>query len=115
MDSGRVLTEDEQIEIAEWRKGFELRTVVQSDAWEILKDTLKDYVDKADFALRQLAPGDPAVPTAHAALSALDQMYRYFIYDIEAAVEKSHNNIPLSLHRIYKEGIYDNPEEPLNQ
>lgn len=105
MNSGHVYTEDEALEIEQWKRGMELRSVVSTDAWQVLKDTLSDYVDKADRELRQMLPGDPNVPTAHAALSALDQMVKVFVQDVETAASQP---VPDVLRQVYQEDRPDN-------
>jgi len=84
-----VLSEEQLYEIEMWKRGMELRSIVGTEVWEILLGTLRQYVDKADEELRALPPGHPSVVTAHAALSALDQGFKLFKEDIEAAVEAS--------------------------
>lgn len=69
-----------------YQQGRMLRTVVHTPAWEIVIDTLKSYRDKAIADLMALAPGDPNVPTAHAAAAALDDQFGKFQQDIANAV-----------------------------
>lgn len=83
----RELTLEELQEIELFRRGQQLSSVVNTEAWVILTDTLKSYSDAAVEELLRLAPGDPTVLTAHAAASALVQQNKLFIEDIDRAVE----------------------------
>ena len=74
-------------ELEIYERGRTLRPVVGSEAWQILLETLKSYKDKAEDELFALPPGDPSVPTAHAAASALRQQYYFFQDDIQKAVD----------------------------
>lgn len=85
-----VLAEDQLLEIEQWQRGRELRNVVNTEAWQIITDTLKRYSDVAVEELLRIAPGDPAVPTAHAAASALVQQYKSFMEDVTVAVQSSY-------------------------
>lgn len=57
------------------------------DLWEIILDTFASIRDTAQDDVFALPPGDPTVPTAHAAASALTQAYRSFKKGIEDAIE----------------------------
>lgn len=81
-----VVDEGQLLQVEQWRRGMQLRTIVGTEAWEILLDTLHSYVEKADDDLRSLPPGHPDVVTAHAALSALHQGFKLFQEDVNAAV-----------------------------
>jgi len=59
------------------------------ELWEIILDTLASIRDTAQDDVFELSPGDPIVPTAHAAASALTQAYRVFKEGIEKAIEFS--------------------------
>lgn len=74
-------------ELAVYEKGRQLRAIVNTPAWEIVIDTLKAYRDEATERLLGLAPGDPVVPTAHAAASALVDQFSKFEQDIKNAVD----------------------------
>jgi hypothetical protein len=87
---GRVLEEGEIAEIEQWKRGQKLRGVVNSEEWQILLDTLQRYADSSVETLLGLPPGDPSVPTAHAAASALVQQRRLFEEDVNAAVQASY-------------------------
>lgn len=87
--NSQVLSEDDLFTIELWKRGRKLSAVVQTEAWEIISDTLKGYVDSAQDDLMRLPPGDPAVMTAHAAASALTQQYKLFLEDIDRAVSAS--------------------------
>lgn len=100
---GRILEEGEVNEIALWKRGQELRSVVGTEAWAIITDTLTAYADGAVRDLLGLTPGDPAVMTAHAAASALVQQNKYFKEDMEAAVRASYE-MPETLKSTLREG-----------
>ena len=78
---------DIQEELDLYEKGRMLRTIVSTPAWKLVIQALEDYRDKADQDLRDLPPGDPTVPTAHAAVSALDSVVAHFQQDINHAVD----------------------------
>lgn len=86
MSESNFLSEDEIEQIEQWKRGRQLQAIVHTEGWSILRDTLKRYADSAVDALLRLAPGDPTVPTAHAAASALAQQYRIFMEDIDSAI-----------------------------
>lgn len=70
-------------------KGRELRTIVGTQAWDIVMSTIQSYVDDANDTLISMVPGDPNVVAAHAAVSALHQFVKNFKEDIHKAVEQS--------------------------
>ena len=74
-------------ELLLYERGRQLRPLIGSPAWEIAIDTLRAYKDDAVEALLNLAPGDPTVPTAHAAAAALADQFVKFQQDINLAVE----------------------------
>jgi hypothetical protein len=76
---------DRQLDLYE--KGRRLRTLTNSPDWELVTQTLQDYRDKYRDALIALPPGDPQVPLAHAAASSSNDIYTYFLQDINLAVE----------------------------
>jgi hypothetical protein len=82
IDTDQVLIEYEQYE-----KGRKLRSLVGQPGWETVLQVLRDYRDKAKDDLIDLQPGDPTVPTAHAAASAVSQVVNYFEQDINNAIE----------------------------
>jgi hypothetical protein len=92
MDSG-FLPEYELGELEQWKMGNKLRSIVGTEGWELAIDMLKQYEEKAKAELFSLAPGDPNVPTVHAAASALVQCNRLFLEDVAAAIESS-NRVP---------------------
>ena len=67
--------------------GLELRTVYGTTAWEVIVDTIRSYVDRTKERLIALPPGDETVPTAHAAASALNDLYNKFLEDTKSAVD----------------------------
>lgn len=75
------------IDLALYDKGRQLRVIVNTPAWETVIQTLEDYRDKAARQLIDLAPGDPVVPTVHAAASALDDLVAKFKQDIASALQ----------------------------
>lgn len=93
-----TLNEDELEQIRAWQLGVQLRSVVHTEGYQLLNGMLKDYVEGAAFSLIKLAPGDPTVPTAHAAASALRDLYNKFQQDIENAIIAS-ESVPESLHQ----------------
>ena len=78
-------------ELELYDKGRMLRPLVISPAWEVIIQVLKDYKDAADDDLTDLAPGDPTVPYAHAAASALKDQFKKFQQDITNAVDFAAN------------------------
>lgn len=86
MNEPNFISGDQLLEIEQWKRGRQLQGIVHTEGWSILKDTLKRYADSAVDSLLRLAPGDPTVPTAHAAASALTQQYRIFMEDIDSAI-----------------------------
>ena len=78
-------------ELRLFETGRQLRAVVNTSAWEIVIDTLKSYKDQAIEDLVNLVPGDPTVPTAHAAASALSQQFINFQRDINNALDFAAN------------------------
>ena len=95
---GDSLNEGDRAELDLWEKGRELQSIVNTRGYEIILDTLKNYVAQANEALVSLVPGDPGVVTAHAAVSGASQLVYYFQQDINAAVEASHRS-PSALKR----------------
>jgi hypothetical protein len=95
---GDQLNEDDRAELDLWEKGRELQSIVNTRGFDILLETLQAYVDKANVSLISMAPGDPDVVAAHAAVSAANQLVSYFKQDINAAVEASHKS-PAALKR----------------
>jgi hypothetical protein len=92
-------------ELELYNKGRELRTVVNHPGWNTVIQTLQDYRDKAVQTLVDLPPGDPTVPTVHAAASALDDQFVKFQQDIEKAIEFAANpseEVTLWLKGAYK-------------
>ena len=74
-------------DLALYEKGRDLRIVTTHPGWPTVLQALTDYRDKAIQSLVNLPPGDPTVPTVHAAASALDDQLAKFQQDIERAVE----------------------------
>lgn len=81
-------------DVLRYEMGRKWRAIYHSPAWELLLDTLKSYVDDADYQVRKLPPGDPSVIAAHAALSALNDMVEKFELDIKSWVEFADNPSP---------------------
>jgi hypothetical protein len=86
--------EEESEEIRQARedlkhKGRELRTIMGTQAWDIVMSTIQSYVTQANDDLMEMLPGDTRVPAAHAAVSALHQFVKNFKEDIENAVNQS--------------------------
>ena len=100
-DAVDVNDPEQQDDVVNWRRGCALRSLVKSPEWEILCDTLKSYADSAELDLFRLPPGDPAVPTAHAAWSALKQVAFKFKANVEKCVEESFKT-PESIQRLAK-------------
>ena len=96
---GDQLNEDDRAELDLWEKGRDLQSIVNTRGFDILLETLQTYVDNANANLISLAPGDPNVITAHAAVSAANQLVSYFKQDINAAIEASHKS-PTALKRV---------------
>lgn len=74
-----------------YEKGRALRIVTTHPGWETVIQVLRDYRDKAVQALVDLPPGDPTVPTVHAAASALDDQFVKFQQDINSAIEAANH------------------------
>lgn len=95
-----ISPENELEDFSAWERGKELRSIINTSAWEILCDTLKAYADKAVEDLLRIPAGDnDRVLAAHAAASAAAQIVRNFKEDVETAVENSYR-IPESLKPI---------------
>jgi hypothetical protein len=77
-----------------YERGRMLKNVVGTPVWSLLLEILQSYRDKANEELLNLAPGDETVVTAHAAASALNDGFRKFQQDINAAVEFAANPSP---------------------
>ena len=75
-----------EIDLEVYEKGRQLQAVVNTPGWEIALDTLRAYRDKTSEDLLDLPIGDPSVLLAHAAQSALRQMFRNFEQDIANAI-----------------------------
>ena len=73
-----------QLELYE--KGRHLRVVTTHPGWQTVLQVLRDYRNTAVQALVDLPPGDPTVPTVHAAASALDDQFVKFQQDINSAI-----------------------------
>ena len=86
IDTDQILIEYEQYE-----KGRRLKQIVSHPEWSTVMQVLKDYRDKAKDDLIDLQPGDPTVPTAHAAVSAINQVVGFFEQDINNAIETATN------------------------
>lgn len=85
------MTDGMEQELLLYDRGRHLRQVVGSPSWEIILDTLKAYKDEAVEGLLSLSPGDPTVPTAHAAASALVDQFVKFQQDTNRALEFAAN------------------------
>lgn len=84
-------------EVDLWRKGRELRNIVNTPGWDIVCATLKQYADSADLDLRRLKPGqNESVVAQHAVVYALQDLVEKFIADIQTAVDASHR-VPESI------------------
>ena len=70
-----------------YERGGMLRSVVNTPTWEIIIDTLKAYKESARDELMRLLPGDPTVPTAHAATYAVEDLFFKFQQDINKAID----------------------------
>lgn len=88
-----------------YERGRQLRPLVNSPLWEILVDSLESYRDNANQELVNLAPGDPTVPTVHAAVSAIYDLVAKFQQDVHAAVNFANN--PSEELRKYLTGTRD--------
>jgi len=75
---------DRQLDVYE--RGRVLRTI-PSDAWQIVTDTIHSYVEDLDRQVRHVAPGDPSVVPAQAALYAMSSFEDFFLQDTGAAME----------------------------
>ena len=85
----RPLAPEEQEELKMWDRGRVLAQIVHTDAWAILLDSIRSYVEQANEDLTNLAPGDVNVPVAHAVAFALKDFYRKFQQDVQKAIETS--------------------------
>lgn len=87
LDEPQVDSEMLRQDLELYERGRRLRVIYNTPVWDILIDTLKAYVDGTLDQLGKLPPGDPTVPTAHAAWSALNQVYTNFQNDVQNAVD----------------------------
>lgn len=83
------VSEEEKAEIDLHQKGRALAQVVNFYGWEVALEMIQSYVTGSVSALVNLAPGDPTVPTAHAAASAMNDFYIKFVQDVQIAIEAS--------------------------
>jgi hypothetical protein len=83
---GRVLTDEEKYEVVLWDKGRTLAPHIQTESWQIILDSIKNYVDEAAEALVVLSPGSPTLKEAHAVAYAMKTFYIKFQEDIFRAV-----------------------------
>lgn len=97
--------DDQQIEqdLELYELGRQLRSVINSPGWEVIMLTIQQYVAETTEALLALPPGDPEVPTAHAAASALKDFLHKFRQDIKRAVDFA--NEPSEDLREYLTGV----------
>lgn len=86
----RPLSEEEAAEIAQFERGRLLAPLVNFPGWEIAMATLESFATDTNETLMSMTPGDPAVPTAHAAAHAARQVYDKFRRAINDAVDASH-------------------------
>lgn len=86
---GHELTPEDKYEVELWERGRTLAQVINTEAYKILVDTLKEYADKAVGALLQIPPGSESVPEAHAAAYALTDLCVKFQEDVRNAVNSS--------------------------
>lgn len=86
----RPLTEEEQAEIDLWNKGKALAQVVNFPGWEVAMATLESFAQDTSETVLDMTPGDPAVPTAHAAAYAARQIAFKFKQSIQNAIDASH-------------------------
>lgn len=85
---GRELTEEEAAEVDLWEQGRELQHLVNLPGWDVALKMLASYAQHANDDLLSLAPGNPAVPQAHAAAAALRDLYVKFIQDVQNAINQ---------------------------
>ena len=86
-----VQFEDIEGDLDLYEKGRLLRPVYKTPAWEIIMGVFEDQAARANDELLDLPPGDPYVPTAHAAASALRDRVIKAKQDFEAAVQAAAN------------------------
>ena len=72
-----------------YERGRVLKSGVTPQAWEVIYDTIHNYVEDVDQQTRNLRPGSPEIVAVHAALYALDQFEHFFKQDLEEAMEFS--------------------------
>jgi len=87
--AGIELTDEERYEIDLYNRGRDLAHLVPSPGWDTALAMLQSYPANAVRDLMGLAPGDPAVETAHAAASGAAQVVAHFIQDVQNAVDAS--------------------------
>ena len=87
--AGQEFSEEEQADIELYTKGRALAQMVGFEGWQVVLEMLSAYVLGAARALIDIPPGDERVSTAHAAASALDDLYHKFLQDIQNAVNHS--------------------------
>jgi hypothetical protein len=85
---GRALEPDEADEIIQYGKGRELAHLVNDPGWLVALEMLRGYVESATRSLVGLPPGHPDVVAAHAAASAVTDLYTKFIQDVDQAVNQ---------------------------
>lgn len=87
--AGFALSEEDEVSIALWQKGKDLEQLSRFQGWTVALEMIGQMVRDANDDLLDLAPGDPRVPTAHAAASALADFFRKFRQDIDTAIRAS--------------------------
>lgn len=98
---GQTLSEEEKNEIAIHQKGRALEHVVNTFGWDVVLEMLQDYVSDASRQLIDMPPGDSRVVQAHAAASAVNDLYYKFIRDVKNAIDISRTT-PSALMRVKK-------------
>lgn len=86
---GRALDAEEKYDIEMWDRGRTLAQVIHGEAWPILIDTIRSYVDKAAEDLLRLSPGNEHVKEYHAVAFALTDFFHKFQEDVHQAVAAS--------------------------
>lgn len=108
----QTVTEEDCAEIELFHKGRALSTLVNSYGWDVLLEMLKGYVEQSTQDLLRIAPGHATVVPAHAAASAVADLYFKLLGDIQAAIDASHQT-PAVVKRGYSRVKSEVPMESL--
>lgn len=85
----RELTEEECEQVELWQKGKVLAQLVSfTDGWQIIREMLQSYAQKATAVLLDTPVGNAeGVKAAHATAFCANEIYTNFVRDVERAIQ----------------------------